>query len=330
MVDFVRIRVKAGDGGDGHISFRTQKGKPYGVADGGDGGDGGDVYIVASKDLNTLAPYRYKKDFEASYGGNGGRNNRTGARAEDLFLEVPLGTLIKDPQGQVIFDVVRLKDRVLIAKGGRGGRGNAHLKHVVKERKEKGEKGLIKVFEKGAPAEASDLILELKILADVGLIGLPNAGKSTLLSKLTAAHPKIADYPFTTLEPNLGVMSFKGKEIVLADIPGLIEGASHGKGLGGEFLRHVERTRLLVHLVSLESQTPLEDCQIVNKELTDYNEKLGDLKQVVCLTKTDLVGESRVKEVEAVFKKNKIKVLTISSYTGAGLEAIKKAIIKEF
>src|SRR3989344_1973394 len=250
MIDYVKISVKAGSGGDGQISFRAQKGKPFGVADGGDGGNGANVYIVPTKDLNTLASYRYKKDFEAPKGGHGGKNGRTGAHSEDMYLEVPIGTLIKDEKGELIFDLTKPADKVLVAQGGVGGRGNQHLKHLVRERRDAGEHGIIRVFEKGKEGEKFDLILELKILADVGLIGYPNAGKSTLLSILTAAKPKIANYPFTTLEPNLGVMSFKGKEIVLADIPGLIEGASHGKGLGGEFLRHVERTRILVHLVS--------------------------------------------------------------------------------
>jgi len=330
MVDYVKIHVKAGDGGDGHQSFRVQKGKPFGVADGGDGGAGGDVFIVASKDLNTLAPYRYKKEFEAEKGGNGGRNNRTGAKSPDLMLEVPLGTLIKNPDGGLVFDVTSHDNKVLVAKGGHGGRGNAHLKHLIKERQEEGQKGIIKVFEKGFPGEAFDFTLELKVLADVGLIGFPNAGKSTLLTKLTAARPKVANYPFTTLEPNLGVMTFKGKEVVIADIPGLIEGASLGKGLGDQFLRHVERTRLLVHLVSLESQAPLQDFKIINSELANYSEKLTQVKQLVCLSKTDLISPEKLKEVEVLFKKNKVKVIKISAFSGEGLEDLQKAIVKEF
>ncbi len=357
MVDYVHITVKAGNGGNGHVSFKITRGKPFGEADGGDGGKGGNVVIIPSKDLNTLAPYRFKKNFEADPGENGGRNGRTGAGAPDLLLEVPLGTLVKDKKGSLIFDINKLDDRVLVAEGGKPGRGNAHLRHVITERKKQGERGLIRVYEPGSPGEEIELTLELKILADIGLVGLPNAGKSTLISKLTAARPKIADYPFTTLEPNLGVM-FAGpaqrrpastssltlagahagsprrspayQEIVIADIPGLIEGASAGKGLGDQFLRHIERTRLLVHLVAVDSQRTLEDYEIINKELTDYSEKLKEIPQVVCLNKIDLVDERTVKEVEDSFKKKKVKVLRISALAGIGLEELKKEIVKKF
>lgn len=330
MVDFVKITVKAGDGGDGHISFRTQKGKPVGIPDGGDGGPGGDVFVVPSKDLNTLAPYRYKKIFEAEKGENGDRNNRTGAKSPDLYLEVPTGTLIKDDKNELIFDVTKDTDKVMVAKGGGGGRGNGHLRHLIRERREKGERGVIRVFEKGQAGEQFEIILELKILADVGLIGYPNAGKSTLLSVLTAAKPKIANYPFTTLEPNLGVFSVNRKEVVLADIPGLIEGASQGKGLGEAFLRHVERTRLLLHLISLESHKPLEDYNIINKELSSYSPQLSEKPQLVILSKIDLVTPERVGEVKAVFKKKKIKVLAISATSGIGLEELRKELVKRF
>ncbi len=330
MVDYVNISVKAGDGGDGQISFRAQKGKPFGVADGGDGGNGADVFIVPSANLNTLAPYRYKKDFEAEKGGHGGKNGRTGANSEALYLEVPVGTLIKDSQGEVIFDITKATDKVLVAQGGAGGRGNQHLKHVVRERRDEGEHGIIRVFEKGHEGEKFDLTLELKVLADVGLIGFPNAGKSTLLSVLTAAKPKIANYPFTTLEPNLGVFSFNRKEIVLADIPGLIEGASAGKGLGEAFLRHVERSRVLLHLVSLESQNPLEDYNIINQELKNYAEILLEKPQLILLTKTDLVSEDKVEEAKKLFKAKKLKVLAISASTGNGLEELKKELVKRF
>lgn len=329
MVDYVNIKVKAGEGGDGHVSFLRQKGKPFGIPEGGDGGAGADVFIVPSKDLNTLAPYRFKKDFKANKGENGGRNNKTGAKAEDMFLEVPLGTLIKDSSGNLIFDITKLTDKVLVAKGGHGGRGNIHLRHLIRERQEQGEKGLIKVFEPGSAGEEAELILELKVLADVGLIGFPNAGKSTLISKLTAAKPKIADYPFTTLEPNLGVLHSKNKEIVIADIPGLIEGASSGKGLGDQFLRHIERTKLLLHLVSLESQDAFADYKIINSELANYGEQLKQIKQIVCLTKIDLVNQEKVAEVSQIFKKKKIKVFPISAVAEMGLEDLKKELFKQ-
>ncbi|HSX58194.1 MAG TPA: GTPase ObgE [Candidatus Saccharimonadales bacterium] len=329
MVDYVNIKVIAGDGGDGHVSFLRQKGKPFGIPEGGDGGDGGDVFIVPSKDLNTLAPYRYKKDFQAFQGEHGGRNNKTGAKAADLLLEVPLGTLIKDEKGELIYDLTQPTEKIMVAKGGEGGRGNIHLRHVIRERQNAGVRGFIKVGENGFPGESISLTLELKLLADVGLVGLPNAGKSTLISKLTSAKPKIADYPFTTLEPNLGVLTIDRKEIVIADIPGLIEGASSGKGLGDQFLRHVERTRLLLHLVSLDSTAPLEDYLTINKELSSYSEKLKEIPQIVLLTKSDLVGEEKVKEVLAQFKKKKLKTMVISSVAGLGLEELKKELVKK-
>jgi GTP-binding protein len=330
MVDYVHISVKAGNGGGGHVSFKIARGKPFGEADGGDGGRGGNVVIVPSKDLNTLAPYRFKKNFEADSGGNGGRNNRRGADSEDLLLEVPLGTLVKDSKGGLIFDLTKYEDRVLVAEGGKGGRGNSHLRHEILERKKQGERGLIRVFERGAQGEEIELTLELKVLADLGLVGFPNAGKSTLISKLTAARPKIADYPFTTLEPNLGVMHYKNKEIVIADIPGLIEGASSGKGLGDQFLRHLERTRLLVHLIAIDSPEPLQNYEIINKELADYSNILQGIPQIVCLNKIDLVAEDLVKKVEEGFKKKKIKVLKISALAEIGLEELKSEILKRF
>lgn len=328
MVDYVRITVKAGNGGDGQISFKVQKGKPFGVADGGDGGRGGNVYIVPTEDLNTLAPFRFKKDFEAAEGGHGGKNNRTGETGEDLFLEVPYGTLVKDEKGEAVYDLSQKGDKVLVAEGGQGGRGNHHLKHLIRERKEQGERGIIRVAEKGKEGERYELILELKILADVGLVGFPNAGKSTLLSVLTAAKPKIADYPFTTLEPNLGVMTVGKKEIVIADIPGLIEGASSGKGLGEAFLRHVDRTKLLLHLISLESQNAFEDYNIINKELNSYSKELGEKPQLVLLTKTDLVSEQWVVEIVQIFKKKKIKVFPISANTLEGIDSLKKELVR--
>lgn len=330
MVDYVKIRVSAGKGGDGHVSFRVQKGKPWGVADGGDGGDGGDTYLIASADLSTLSPYRFKKDFQADNGEVGGRNNRTGAAGDDLLLEVPVGTLVKNLSEEVIFDITKPEEKVLLVKGGKSGRGNAHLKHLIQKKREEGQKGIIRVFEKGEEGESIEVILELKLLADTGLVGFPNAGKSTLISKLTAARPKIADYPFTTLEPNLGVLTLGRKEIVIADIPGLIEGASQGRGLGKDFLRHLERNRLLLHLISLESSSALEDYQIINNELSSYSVRLKEIPQIVLLTKSDLVEAEKVKNIETVFKKKKIKTLTISAVGGLGLEELKKELAKRF
>src|SRR4030067_2370215 len=332
MIDYVRIKVKAGDGGNGAVSFQHLRGQPYGPPDGGDGGDGGDVYLFVTKDLTPLLPYRYKKQLEAEDGTRGGKNNKTGKHGEPLLLEVPPGTKVTDEEESFIADLTRVGDKVLIAKGGRGGRGNAHVKKSefrlqnedLRSGKEKNSKFAIRNsqfymlhwFEKGEESTEIGITLELKLLADVGLIGLPNAGKSTLLSKLTAAHPKIAAYPFTTIEPNLGVMHHKGKELVIADIPGLIEGASKGKGLGDQFLRHVERTRVLAHLISVESTDPVKDLKTIDKELKEYSEELANKPQIYILTKIDIVDLEDFKNKVSQFKKKKIKVMPISSETG--------------
>ena len=250
MVDFARITVRAGDGGDGAGSFHKIKGKRYGKADGGPGGNGGNVYIEASADLSTLETYRYVKDYKAQSGQAGSSFRKRGAGGEDLVLKVPVGTQIKVSnvkeelkEPSILYDLVEEGQRVLVTRGGIGGRGNSQLKDEFGRRP--------KVGEKGEAGERVNVTLELKLIADVGLIGLPNAGKSTLLAELTRAKPEIADYPFTTLEPNLGVLDAEGKRLVIADIPGLIEGASRGKGLGDLFLRHIERTRVLVHLIDI-------------------------------------------------------------------------------
>ena len=352
MIDYVKIKVKAGKGGRGHVSFRRLKGKPYGPPEGGDGGDGGDVFIKASGSLSTLIPYRFKKDFKSSDGASGGKSQSKGAKGADLILEVPCGTLVKDEDEREIADLVRLGEKVLIAKGGGGGKGNAHVKmsdvtlrhaqgdaeqsrSIRSKMSDVGQKSYIKDYsylkqaEEGKEGEEASLTLELKLLADVGLVGLPNAGKSTLLSKLTAAHPKIASYPFTTLEPNLGVMSYKGKEIVVADIPGLIEGASKGKGLGDQFLRHVERTKILVHLVSAESAHPIDDIEAINKELIIYSKELVNKTQVYILTKIDILNKQELKNKIDQFKNKGIKVIPISSVTGEGLDKLKNEIISE-
>ncbi len=334
MIDYVRIKLKAGKGGDGAVSFQHLRGQPYGPPDGGDGGDGGDVYLVVTKDLTTLLPYRYKKQFEAEDGTRGGKNHKTGKHGEPLLLEVPPGTKVTDKEEKPIADLTRVGEKVLISKGGRGGRGNAHVKksefrmrssEFKQEEKSKFE--MLHWFEKGEESTEIGVTLELKLLADVGLIGLPNAGKSTLLSKLTAAHPKIAAYPFTTIEPNLGVMHHKGKELVMADIPGLIEGASKGKGLGDQFLRHVERTKVLVHLISVESNDPVADLKTVDNELKQYSEQLIRKPQIYILTKIDTVDLEDFKNKVSQFKKKKIKILPISAISGDGLEELKDAII---
>jgi GTP-binding protein len=344
MVDFVHIKVKSGKGGAGAVSFERQKFKPFGAPDGGDGGAGGDVYLKVGKDQNTLLAYRYKKNFKAGDGKRGEGNHRKGHAGEDLFLQVPVGTRVSDKYGRVVADLVEQDDQVMIAKGGKGGRGNSHVKkssfrrgksdftlpETVKVRKAVGKDDIWYWFEEGSPGQEVELTLELKLLADVGLIGLPNAGKSTLLAALTAAKPKIAPYAFTTLEPNLGVMSHKGKDIVIADIPGLIEGASQGKGLGDQFLRHVERTRLLLHLISSESTNPHKELETVNKELAEYSKEILAEPQVVLLTKIDILDPSEIKNKVDQIKTKDLKVIPISAATGDGVDELKDEIIKDF
>jgi len=341
MVDYIKIKIKAGKGGDGAVSFARLRGRSFGPPDGGDGGAGGDVYLAVNKDLNTLLPYRFKKNFQAAAGERGGKNHKKGAVGSSLLLPMPPGTRVSDEAGRLVADLTKVGEKVMVAKGGQGGRGNAHIKKSeVKSQKSKVGKEIWSWHEKGGEGQEIALTLELKLLADVGLIGLPNAGKSTLLAKLTAAHPKIAPYPFTTLEPNLGVMSYptaprlrgagKGKELVLADIPGLIEGASEGKGLGDLFLRHVERTKILVHLVSVEVEDPLEALLVINKELESYARSLADKTQVILLTKIDIVSKEDLKNKVDQFKKRHIKVIPISAMSEAGLELLKDELIRKF
>lgn len=347
MVDYVKINVKAGKGGNGAVSFQTSRYRKKGPPDGGDGGDGGNVYLEVSKDISTLLPYRYKKNFKAGDGKNGGKNHRKGAKGRDIFLPVPAGCKVTDEKGVLIADLTRVGEKVLIAKGGRGGRGNSHIKRSdfriqnseskIKENKihSSGSKPRViasdmwQWFEEGEEGQEIYLTLELKLLADVGLIGLPNAGKSTLLSKLTAATPEIGSYPFTTIVPNLGVLNYKGKELVIADVPGLIEGASKGKGLGDLFLRHVERTKILVHLVSAESENPKDNIDTINYELAAYSRNLIDIPQIYVLSKIDVINGKELKNKISQLEKNGIKVIPISSVTGEGLDRLKDAIISK-
>ncbi len=287
--DHVKIFVKAGDGGDGSIHFRREKYVPFGGPDGGDGGRGGSVYLKATTSLNTLIDYRYRHHFKAGAGGPGMRQKMHGAKGEDLELLVPCGTIVRDAEtNELIADLVEEGQRVMVARGGRGGLGNVHFATPTHQAPREAQKG--------EPGEEHWILLELRLIADVGLVGYPNAGKSTLLSVVTAARPKIADYPFTTLSPNLGVVvvglpgSGDDFSFVLADIPGLIEGAAQGVGLGHEFLRHIQRTRLLIHMIdgaSLE-RDPWQDLQTINAELRQYNEQLAARPQVVVFNKMDI------------------------------------------
>jgi len=359
MVDSAKIIIKAGNGGNGVVHFRRERFVPKGGPDGGDGGAGGSVYIVSDANLATLDHFAFRQRFEAKNGRSGGEKRSTGASADDLYLRVPVGTVVKltpslreaaatkqsmqisgSPRGYARDDEVEREmdfDRPgmeeLIARGGKGGRGNWHFKSSTNTTPLEAESG--------KPGEEWQAELDLKILADVGLIGLPNAGKSTLLSILSAARPKIANYPFTTLEPNLGVaeLSLKSKglrykeskKIILADIPGLIEGASEGRGLGTQFLRHIERTRVVVHLLAVDEGEPAEiykNYLTVRGELKRYGGNIDAKKELVILNKTDLVNEEKVGEIIKFFARKKIKVLPVSGGTLSGIEMLKKELLR--
>jgi GTP-binding protein len=318
FVDFAKIHVRAGDGGRGCVSFRREKYIPKGGPDGGDGGRGGDVIIRASSDLNTLLDFKYKKEYRAQRGGHGRGNNQHGKDGEDLIIPVPVGTVIKDGEtGEVIADLVREGQETIVAKGGRGGLGNAHFVTPVRQAP--------RFAQPGERGQERWLILELKLLADVGLIGLPNAGKSTLISVISAAKPKIADYPFTTLVPNLGIVKIEGfKSFVVADIPGLIEGAHRGAGLGFQFLRHVERTSLLVHLVDISDvlmSDPVEDFEKINRELILYSPELIKKPMIVAGTKLDIAVEKiRLNRLSSYCKGKGLDFFPISAITGDGIK----------
>ena len=320
MVDLVKIIIKAGKGGNGAVTFRREKYVAAGGPDGGDGGKGGDIYFVAEKGMTTLIDFRYKKKFLAEDGQNGDGGNRYGKSGKDLIIGVPVGTIIKDiDSDEIIADMVNIDEKVLIAKGGRGGRGNAKFATSTRQ--------VPKFAEQGDDGETLNLSLELKLIADVGLVGFPNVGKSTLLSVVTAAKPKIANYQFTTLKPNLGVVKLdNGKDFVLADIPGLIEGAHTGIGLGHEFLRHVERTKLLIHVVDCsesEMRDVVEDYKTINKELRSYNEKLANKKQIIAANKLDLPGaEENLEKLKKALKGKDVEIVPISAVTSKGIKEL--------
>ena len=324
FTDKVKVTIKSGDGRDGMNSFKSFKGFANGGPDGGDGGKGGDVYVVGDKDKGDLTDYRFGAKFAAGNGERGGTNNCFGKGGEDVVFSVPLGTLVRDAEtGKILCDVYTDGEKILLARGGRGGKGNVrfttarrHAPHFA---------------QKGEKTQAHTLILELKVIADVGLIGFPNVGKSTLLSKISAAKPKIANYHFTTLSPNLGVVKYYDKSFVAADIPGLIEGAAEGAGLGHDFLRHIERTRMLVHVVDIsgvEGRDPWEDFKKINAELKEYSEKLASLPQLVALNKCDIYG---AEENLKAFKKKcrgKYKLFPITAVTGEGTRELIEGIFE--
>ncbi|MEP0804192.1 MAG: GTPase ObgE [Chloroflexota bacterium] len=308
FTDQVEIYVRSGKGGDGMVHFRREKYVPRGGPDGGDGGKGGDVIFEVKTTLNTLASFRPKQKFKAEDGARGGPSQMTGRNGKDLVIPVPPGTVIFDADtGELIGDLTEEGQRLVVCKGGRGGRGNQHFATSRNQAP--------RTAEKGEPYEEKRLRLELKLIADIGLIGVPNAGKSTLLSVLTNAKPKIAPYPFTTLEPNLGVAEIDvNTTVVLADIPGLIEGASHGAGLGHDFLRHVQRTRVLIHLLDGLSEDPLADYSQINTELSLFDPNLAKKPQVVALNKIDQPEvQEKLPALQKQFKKKKVELMTISA-----------------
>jgi GTPase len=333
FVDLVRVRVHSGDGGNGIVAWRREKYEPMGGPFGGTGGNGGNVILLASRDLNTLLDFHYKKEFKAQPGERGGPKKQAGKRGQDLIIKVPQGTLVRDSEtGDLIADLTSDGQQAMVAQGGRGGRGNADLVSPNNRAPyfcEPGEQGIDRELE-----------LELKLLADVGIVGLPNAGKSTLLSVLTAAKPKIADYPFSTLQPNLGVVRKpNGDGFIIADVPGLVEGASQGVGLGHKFLRHLERTRILIHLADISDPQLEQNIATIGAELHAYSQRLEALPQVLVLNKTDLVGEQEAENIadelwkrlpELLPPEQKISnVLTISGATTHGIEQLRNHLIEE-
>jgi GTP-binding protein len=312
FIDSAKIHVKAGDGGNGVISFRREKYVPKGGPDGGDGGNGGSVYIVADRNLTTLLDFRYAPHYKAERGAHGQGSRKTGLSGNDIIIKVPCGTLIKDAEtGEVLGDLTEHGAKLLVAKGGKGGRGNQHFATPTNRAP--------RYAEPGEPGEERTLELELKLLADVGLVGFPNAGKSTLISVLSAAKPKIADYPFTTLEPNLGIVRYQDyKSFVMADIPGIIEGASEGKGLGLKFLKHIERTKVLAILLPATSLDLKGEYNILMNELKTFSSTLAEKPKVVVISKMDIAPEGFV-----LPKFRGVKVIPISSVAQQGLDALK-------
>lgn len=321
FLDQAKVYIRSGDGGAGAVSFRREKYIEFGGPDGGDGGRGGDVWIEAVDGLNTLIDYRYQQHFKAKTGGHGMGRNRTGAKGEDVVLKVPVGTQVFEEDNEtLICDLTELGQRFRLAAGGNGGFGNQHFKSSTNQAPRRANPGL--------PGEERWIWLRLKLIADAGLVGLPNAGKSTFLATVTAAKPKIADYPFTTLHPNLGVVRIDAREFVLADIPGLIEGAHQGIGIGDRFLGHVERTRVLLHLVSAREQDVAAAYRTVRNELKAYGHGLAEKPEVLALSQADLLDEpAREEKLAALKKAARKKPILLSAATGEGTEAVLRALM---
>ena len=314
FIDYAKINVKAGDGGEGCVSFRREKFVPKGGPDGGDGGGGGSIIMVVDHNLNTLIDFKFKQHFKAEHGNNGQGARKTGRSGEDMIVHVPLGTIIRDADtGNIIADLSGKDDRVVVAQGGRGGKGNSNFATSTNQAPRK----TIPASE----GEEKILLLELKLIADVGLVGFPNAGKSTFLATVSSAHPKVADYPFTTLEPILGIVRYgEFKSFVMADIPGIIEGAHEGKGLGLRFLRHIERTKALLFMIESISEDPVGDYTKLCEELRMFSEKLMEKPKIIVLTKTDLTPPDE--KIETPDFGDHLEVFEISSATGNGVKEL--------
>jgi len=322
FLDQAKIYIKAGNGGTGSASFRREKFIEFGGPDGGDGGDGGSVIIESDRNLNTLIDFRYAQHFKAQHGKNGSKRNRTGANGENLILKVPVGTQIyEEDNNTLIYDFTKNKERYLVASGGKGGLGNVRFKSSVNRAPKKKTNG--------KSGEEFWIWLQLKVIADIGIIGKPNAGKSSLLSALTRAKPKIANYPFTTLNPNLGVTYYDRKEVTLADIPGLVEGAHKGIGLGDKFLRHIERCKVLLHLIDLSENNLEKTYKEITKELSSYDKKLSKKKEIIFFNKSDLFDNDEIKKKLENFKKKiNAKYEIISVFSSKDIQKTKKLLIK--
>ena len=322
FLDQAKIYIKAGNGGSGSASFRREKFVEYGGPDGGDGGDGGSIIVQSDRNLNTLIDFRYAQHFKAQHGKSGSKRNKTGANGEDLILKVPMGTQIyEEDNNTLIYDFTTNKEKYLVASGGKGGLGNVRFKSSTNRAPRKKTNGKL--------GEEFWIWLQLKVIADIGIIGKPNAGKSSLLAALTRAKPKIANYPFTTINPNLGVSYYGGKEITLADIPGLVEGAHKGVGLGDKFLRHIERCKILLHIVDLSEDDLLSSYKKIKLELSNYDKSLIKKKEIIFFNKSDLLKDHEVDEKLKEFKKKiKTKYEIISVYSNKDVQKIKKLLIK--
>ena len=317
FVDYAVIEVHAGKGGDGAVTFRREKYVPKGGPSGGDGGDGGNVVLRANRNLHTLLDFRYKKKYSAGNGGKGGNSLKDGKNGNNIIIKVPVGTVVKDAETEeILFDLNSDSKEIILVKGGKGGKGNSKFATPTNQTP--------RFAEDGKPGERKKVALELKLIADVGLVGFPNSGKSTLISKISSAKPKIADYPFTTLEPNLGIVKYKDyKSFTVADIPGIIEGASDGKGLGHQFLRHIERTRIILFLIEITSENLEDDFNVLMKELKSYSPELIRKKIIVSFSKSDLYDSKKIKELSQLkFKGIKYKPLIFSSISGQGMKEL--------